>query len=47
MEERITEVTQLQAKKLIGEVMQSNTMLEGRANAFTVDLETKMQTQIN
>ena len=31
---------------MLSDIGQSDTLLEGRANAFTVDVETKMQTQI-
>ena len=46
VEVRILEVAQRTAKKTISEVGESDTLLEGRANAFTVDIETKMQAQI-
>ena len=41
------DVSQRQARKTLAEIGQSDTLLEGRANAFTVDIETKMQNQIN
>ena len=36
------DVSQRQARKTLAEIGQSDTLLEGRANAFTVDIETKM-----
>ena len=39
VEVRILEVAQRTAKKTISEVGESDTLLEGRANAFTVDIE--------
>ena len=43
----MVEITQRQAKKTITEIGQSDTLLEGRANAYSVDIETKIQTQID
>lgn len=39
---RILEVSQNAVKKTISEVGETDTLLEGRANAFTVDIEHKM-----
>lgn len=38
----MVEITQRQAKKTITEIGQSDTLLEGRANAYSVDIETKI-----
>lgn len=37
------EVSIRQSKKTMSEIGQSDTLLEGRANAFTVDVETKIE----
>ncbi len=47
MEMRMEEVSIRQAKKTMTEIGQNDTLLEGRANAFTVDVETKIQQQIS
>ena len=47
VESRILEVSQRTAKKTISDIGETDTLLEGRANAFTVDIEQKMQSQIN
>ena len=47
VENRILDVAQRTAKKTMSEIGESDTLLEGRANAFTVDIEQKMQAQIN
>ena len=43
VEMRILEVAQRTAKKTISDVGETDTLLEGRANAFTVDVESKIQ----
>ena len=42
VENRILDVAQRTAKKTMSEVGESDTLLEGRANAFTVDIEQKI-----
>jgi len=43
LESRIVEVSERQAKQVLSERGESDTLLEGRANAFTVQIESKMQ----
>ena len=47
MEMRMTEIAQRQTKKVMEEKAQSDTLLEGRSQAFTVEVENKIQQQLN
>ena len=40
---RATEIAGVQARKVLAEREKAEILVEGRANAFTVDSETKMQ----
>ena len=47
MELRAAEIAQRQTKKVMEEKAQSDTLLEGRSQAFTVEVENKIQQQMN
>ena len=47
MEMRAAEIAQRATKKVIEEKVQSDTLLEGRSQAFTVEVENKIQQQLN
>ena len=47
LEVRITEISQRQTKKIMEEKAQSDTLLEGRSAAFTVEIESKIQQQLS
>ena len=46
-EARASEIAKFEARKVLSEREQADTLLEGRANAFTVESETKLQNQLN
>ena len=47
MEMRMSEIAQRQTKKVMEEKAQSDTLLEGRSQAFTVEIENKIKSQLN